>query len=82
MADKANPTAMNYVWGKFHLLAEKLKVKNSFATVGNHDIDSRYAYNEFDAKGMLHGLNPPYPLPKKNKITNSGHVTLLFWLNH
>lgn len=67
MADKANPTAMNYVWGKFHLLAEKLKVKNSFATVGNHDIDSRYAYNEFDAKGMLHGLNPPYPLPKKEQ---------------
>jgi hypothetical protein len=32
------------------------------ATSGNHDIDSRFSDSEFDARGILRNLKPPYPL--------------------
>lgn len=61
MADRANPTAMNYVWTKFHQIAEHLKAR-PIATVGNHDIDSRFTDSDHDARGMLRNLSPTYPL--------------------
>lgn len=61
MADRANPTALNYIWGKINHIADLLNAK-PIATVGNHDIDSRYAESEFDARGLLRNLTPSYPL--------------------
>lgn len=61
MANQADPAAMQYVWSKFNGLAAMLSAK-PVATVGNHDIDSRHKHNDFDARGFLRGLDPPYPL--------------------
>jgi predicted MPP superfamily phosphohydrolase len=64
MANQADPTAMNYIWSKFNELATKLSAK-PIATVGNHDVDSRHKHNDHDARGLLRGLKPPFPLIDK-----------------
>jgi predicted phosphodiesterase len=61
LADRANPTALNYIWAKLHSLAELLRA-HLIATSGNHDIDSRFSESDFDARGILRNLKPPYPL--------------------
>jgi len=61
MANKANPTAMNYIWKKYNEIAKQLGAV-PVTTVGNHDIDSRYTESDFDARGVLRRLHPSYPL--------------------
>lgn len=63
LADKADPVAIQHVWRELHDIKAHLKAPLLAATSGNHDVDSRYQYNDFDAKGVLQALNPPYPLP-------------------
>ncbi len=62
LADKARPAALKYAWQKAHSLARALKAPIIAATTGNHDVDSHYIYNKFDAKGVLQALTPPFPL--------------------
>jgi len=69
MGDKSRPAGIRYVWEKLQKLKEALGAKDLFATAGNHDIDSRYSYNDYDAKGILQALLPMYPLPDEN-LTN------------
>jgi predicted MPP superfamily phosphohydrolase len=61
LGEKAQPSAIHYAWGKLHELKGLLKAKHLVATTGNHDIDSRHAYNHHDAKGQLQTLDPKYP---------------------
>lgn len=61
MTNMSNASAMRYVWGKFQDLGSQLGAK-PYATVGNHDVDSRHKHNDHDARGMLRGLTPSYPL--------------------
>ncbi len=65
MGDKARPQAIAYAWKMVHKLRRELKSKSVIATVGNHDVDSRYKYNKYDAKGVLQTLVPRYPLAKE-----------------
>ena len=44
-----------------HRVAEKLGTKTVIATSGNHDLDSRFFYSDYDAKGVLQALRPRYP---------------------
>jgi predicted MPP superfamily phosphohydrolase len=62
MADKARPAGIKYVWDKLQHLRQELGARFLAATPGNHDVDSRYKYNDFDAKGVLQALVPPFPL--------------------
>ena len=66
MADRANPTALNYVWDKFHRIASCLGAA-PIATVGNHDIDSRHSESDYDSRGILRGLSPAYPIVGMSK---------------
>jgi 3',5'-cyclic AMP phosphodiesterase CpdA len=61
LADKANPGPLKYAWRKLHEIGESLSAKIVAATAGNHDVDSRFAYNDYDAKGMLQSLSPGFP---------------------
>jgi 3',5'-cyclic AMP phosphodiesterase CpdA len=61
LADKADPGAMKYVWTSLSGLARGLGAKLC-ATAGNHDVDSRYGYNQYDARGVLQSLNPTFPV--------------------
>ncbi|MBF0333421.1 MAG: metallophosphoesterase [Alphaproteobacteria bacterium] len=59
--DKAEPACLKYAWQKLHDLKILLGAKHVIATAGNHDLDSRYNHNDFDAKGHLQALTPAFP---------------------
>lgn len=59
---KARPAGIQYAWQKSQDLAKALDVSFTAATSGNHDLDSRYGYTKFDAKGVLQTLRPHFPL--------------------
>jgi predicted phosphodiesterase len=62
VANKADPAALKYGWNALVEIGSLLGVgKQFFATAGNHDMDSRYIHNDYDAKGMLQSLQPPFP---------------------
>lgn len=63
MGDKAHPLGIRHAWAHLETLRDRLGARAVIATSGNHDVDSRYKYNNFDAKGVLQALTPPYPLP-------------------
>ena len=64
---QGNPNHVKYSWEYLNTIKERLKAKNIYACTGNHDIDSRYKYNSYDAKGFLLTLSPDYPLDDINK---------------
>jgi 3',5'-cyclic AMP phosphodiesterase CpdA len=59
LCDKADPTALEYVWRELHILADALGAP-LIATAGNHDLDSRHKL-EIDPRGVLYDLEPPFP---------------------
>jgi predicted MPP superfamily phosphohydrolase len=75
MGDKAYPAALKYAWTHINSLKDSLGVQRFVATVGNHDVDSRYVYNQFDAKGHVQSLDPAFPDPDESHNNR-------FWAQH
>jgi len=63
IGDKAQPGAIKYAWERLNRLKALLHADHLLATSGNHDCDSRHESANFDAKGFLQSLDPPYPFP-------------------
>ncbi len=61
LADRADPVAQGIAWTALENLRKVLNAKHLFGTAGNHDIDSRLAYSEFDTKGALQSIIPTFP---------------------
>ncbi len=61
MGDRGSPEGIQFVWGKLQALSHALGAKNVLATAGNHDVDSRYKYNDHDHQKTLKGLLPKFP---------------------
>ncbi len=61
LGDKASTTGIQYAWAKLVQVQRAMRAKDLFATVGNHDIDSRGIANKFDPRGFLQTLEPPFP---------------------
>lgn len=74
-AHKARPAGVQYAWAKAHEIAKALKAKLTAATSGNHDLDSRYSYTKYDAKGILQTLIPRFPLPTESHCDK-------YWARH
>ena len=62
IGDKASPAGIDWAWKWLDRIRVELGASRTFATSGNHDLDSRYLYTDHDAKGVLQALNPLYPL--------------------
>ena len=60
LGDKAHPDAISYAWANIKKLQTELKAPELLVATGNHDMDSRFEYNDHDAKSTLQGL-PDYP---------------------
>lgn len=75
LGDKAVPSALQYAWKSLHEIKSALKAPQLIAAPGNHDLDSRHKHNDFDAKGSLQGLVPPFPLQDTTKND-------FFWANN
>lgn len=75
LADKANPAALTYAWQAIHKIKKALHAPDLIATAGNHDVDSRYQYNNYDAKGFLQTLSPRFPVDTESHCDK-------FWSRH
>ncbi len=64
ITNKSLPDPFGYAWERLHDLAEKSGAK-LIATVGNHDVDSRYKSNAFDPRGYAMSLKPSIPTPDR-----------------
>jgi len=79
IGEKGNPKHVKYSWDYINRLADKLEAKKIFISTGNHDLDSRYNYNEYDAKGLLLSLTPHYPtgdINKKNEYWANNYLLI------
>lgn len=61
LADRAIPALQEKAWGSLEKLRREIGAKRLVATVGNHDIDSRMKFSQFDPKTTLQSLNPIFP---------------------
>ncbi len=60
MSIKAEFSSQEYAWDKTNQLGEKINAK-VMGTIGNHDVDSMCKNSDYDVKGGLQSLNPPFP---------------------
>lgn len=61
LSDQASPGGLKRAWRELHELAEVLGATGVVATAGNHDMDSRHNYHQFDPVGQLQALVPSFP---------------------
>jgi Calcineurin-like phosphoesterase len=71
VTDRSSPTAFTYAWSKLDKLSRELSIQ-LIGTVGNHDLDSRFASNRFDPRGYAMTLTPSIP-------ANDRMAYLEFW---
>ena len=62
----AAPDGIRYAWQAVSDIGTSLHAPHVVATVGNHDMDSRRRFNDYDPKEALQSLVPPFPLPDTN----------------
>lgn len=62
MGDKASPEGQQYAWREVNKLKDLLGAKIALGTAGNHDLDSRFAFTNYDARGQIQALEPPFPV--------------------
>lgn len=67
MGDKASPEGQQYVWREVTALKSALKAQMAVGTAGNHDLDSRFQYTQYDARGQIQSLDPPFPISDEMK---------------
>jgi 3',5'-cyclic AMP phosphodiesterase CpdA len=61
IADRADPNAQTFAWRHLVQLNKNVKARLLLGTAGNHDIDSRFKFSNFDPKGHLQALTPSFP---------------------
>jgi predicted phosphodiesterase len=75
LGDSASTTGIQYAWAKLVQVQKAMRAKDLFATVGNHDVDSRGNSNKFDPRGFLQTLQPTFPY-------KTASVSDQFWSRH
>lgn len=71
----AKPDPLQYAWRRLHDIGRALGAHLVAGTAGNHDLDSRFNYNDHDAKGMVQGLVPLFPVADET-------LTDRYWSRH
>ena len=61
LADRAEPASQAATWSALEKLRVDVGARLLVATVGNHDVDSRFTVDEVDTKGALQSLTPIFP---------------------
>jgi Calcineurin-like phosphoesterase len=81
LGEKATPAATKHAWTAVHSIGDSLGASAIVGTAGNHDVDSRYAYNDYDAKGFLQSLIPSFPVAADATFDRywSRHFAILTW---
>lgn len=61
IADRADPDAQAFAWAELCKIKVAVGADLILATTGNHDVDSRLKHSDYDPKGSLQSLSPPFP---------------------
>jgi hypothetical protein len=61
LGDRADPVAQRFAWESLERLRAEVGATRLVGTAGNHDVDSRLKYDDYDPKGNLQSLKPPFP---------------------
>lgn len=64
ITNKSMPDPFGYAWKRLQGLANKCNSR-LIATVGNHDVDSRYKSNAYDPRGYAMSLDPSIPTSER-----------------
>jgi 3',5'-cyclic AMP phosphodiesterase CpdA len=75
ITDKAHPGALAHGWELMGEVANELKARTVLAAAGNHDVDSRFGFSEYDAKGAAMRLIPDFPIANR-QLANQ------YWSRH
>ncbi|WP_413708572.1 metallophosphoesterase family protein [Rhizobium sp. Rhizsp82] len=67
ITNRSNPRAFTYAWDRLNRLALSCGAK-LIATVGNHDLDSRYKENKFDPRGYVMSIKPQIPVIERERF--------------
>lgn len=67
ITNRSNPGAFSYAWERLNKLARSSGAK-LIATVGNHDLDSRYKENKFDPRGYVMSIKPQIPVVERERF--------------
>ena len=62
LGHQADQAGQAFAWEFLKRIAQSSRRKVLIAATGNHDIDSRFQSEDFDAKGSLLDLRPSYPI--------------------
>ena len=78
ITNRSDPASLTYAWQRLNSLASGIG-SQLVATVGNHDLDSRYKANGFDPRGYAMALRPEIPRPDRTAFLEywAEHFTLL-----
>ncbi|TBB15019.1 metallophosphoesterase (plasmid) [Rhizobium ruizarguesonis] len=67
ITNRSNPQAFTYAWERLNKLAISCGAK-LIATIGNHDLDSRYKENRFDPRGYVMSTKPQIPVVERERF--------------
>ena len=62
LGDRAEPGAQRFAWTELAWLRDKIAAELLIGTAGNHDLDSRRVFPDYDLKGTLQLLDPSFPI--------------------
>src|SRR5262245_35886339 len=61
MTNKGSKSGIQFVFQKLREVARELSAASLVVIPGNHDLDSRYHANDYDARGQAMLIRPPFP---------------------
>lgn len=68
IGDKADPNGIAHAWLRLQDIAKLLGNATYVASTGNHDVDSRSLFHEYDPTEALKRLTPPYPVSNQIEV--------------
>jgi hypothetical protein len=66
ITNRAKPAPFAYAWERLNQLSKTMRAP-LIATVGNHDVDSRYMGNSYDAAEFAKALQPAIPVCERSR---------------
>ncbi|MDR6632583.1 3',5'-cyclic AMP phosphodiesterase CpdA [Phyllobacterium sp. 1468] len=79
LGDRADPTSQKIAWEELEKIRQQTGATLLIGTTGNHDIDSRRNFPEFDPKSALQALKPMFPVSCSLFEENDGVYSDRFW---
>ena len=64
LGDKADPSSQRHAWMELERIRTEVGARSLIGTTGNHDIDSKRQFPDFDPKSALQALSPPFPISR------------------